>query len=63
MVPCKDCTNRKVGCHSGCNAYLLYKQDLSRVREKKKFVAELKSYIAESCMRRQRRSIDGRYYG
>lgn len=26
-VPCKNCSYRKVGCHSDCEKYLIYKNE------------------------------------
>lgn len=28
MSPCKDCTDRCIGCHSTCGDYAIYKQKL-----------------------------------
>lgn len=32
--PCKDCTERYVGCHSKCAAYKSYSEENQRLREK-----------------------------
>lgn len=31
-VPCKGCSDRKVGCHSDCEKYLKYKAEMERQR-------------------------------
>ncbi|WP_448901265.1 hypothetical protein [Eubacterium sp.] len=31
-VPCKNCSERKVGCHSDCKKYLTYKNEMERQR-------------------------------
>ena len=31
-VPCKNCSDRKVGCHSDCEKYLIYKNEMERQR-------------------------------
>lgn len=31
-VPCKNCSDRKVGCHSNCEKYLKYKAEMERQR-------------------------------
>ena len=31
--PCKDCEERKLGCHSACEKYLAVKAEKARVRE------------------------------
>ena len=33
-VPCKDCSDRFVSCHSSCDKYRSWKQDLDSIREK-----------------------------
>lgn len=32
IAPCKNCTDRVVGCHSVCNEYLEYEQE--RIKQK-----------------------------
>ena len=33
---CKNCTKRTIGCHSTCQEYLAYKQELNKQREEEK---------------------------
>lgn len=34
MSPCKDCTDRCMGCHTTCGDYAIYKQALENNRAK-----------------------------
>ncbi len=31
ISPCKDCQNRKIGCHAGCEKYLAWRASLDSV--------------------------------
>ena len=31
--PCKDCKNRFLGCHSKCEGYKIYKEELTSLQE------------------------------
>ena len=33
-VPCKDCENREVGCHSKCEEYIEWKEELAELNKK-----------------------------
>ncbi len=33
-APCQDCENRKVGCHSTCDAYITYLKKHREIRKK-----------------------------
>lgn len=35
MAPCKDCTERYVGCHNGCSKYAEYKATIQENKETK----------------------------
>lgn len=32
-APCKDCKSKKIGCHSDCKLYCIYKQRLAEEAE------------------------------
>lgn len=32
-TPCKDCTDRYIGCHGECELYLDYKAEINKCRE------------------------------
>lgn len=32
---CKDCVNRSIGCHSRCSSYKAYKEEITRISEKR----------------------------
>ena len=33
--PCKDCTKRKLGCHSACPEYADYKRELEHIKKER----------------------------
>ena len=33
IPPCKDCSNRKIGCHGKCNLYKEYRERLDNLNE------------------------------
>ena len=35
-MPCRDCTDRYIGCHSKCRKYKKWKKDLENTKEKEK---------------------------
>jgi len=35
--PCKECAERHMGCHSECERYLKYKQQIKEIHEKVNF--------------------------
>lgn len=32
-APCRDCTERHLGCHSNCSRYESYKKDIEKTKE------------------------------
>ena len=34
-TPCKDCTERELGCHSNCSLYLEWSEDRAKDRQKR----------------------------
>ena len=36
MSPCKDCTKRKLGCHSSCEDYILANKERERIKAAEK---------------------------
>lgn len=36
LPPCKDCPNREIGCHSKCEKYIQFKNDLKKDKAKEK---------------------------
>ena len=55
-VPCKNCELREVGCHSRCDAYLLYKKEMELFNEHRKEYFGLKNYIFSACQRQHIKS-------
>jgi hypothetical protein len=39
-TPCMDCTERHVGCHSGCDRYKEYKENYEQIRKEIRKEAE-----------------------
>lgn len=33
LAPCKDCEDREVGCHAGCEKYLAYKKEREKLNK------------------------------
>ena len=33
---CKDCTDRQIGCHSNCERYKAFREQLDKINEQKK---------------------------
>jgi hypothetical protein len=61
MSPCKNCTDRCIGCHTTCGDYAEYKHELERRRieakaenEKEAFVRAVKAKIAKANRDRRR---------
>lgn len=61
MSPCKNCTDRCIGCHTTCGDYAEYKQELERRRteikkenETETFVRAVKAKIAKANRDRRR---------
>ena len=61
MSPCKNCTDRCIGCHTTCGDYAEYKQELERRRteikkenETETFVRAVRAKIAKATRDRRR---------
>lgn len=46
-VPCKDCPNRQVGCHSTCEKYLDFRKEVDKINKTKFAEKEQRRLIAE----------------
>ena len=46
ISPCKDCQNRKVGCHARCEEYLAWRASLDSVIAEKDRQAEVSNWTA-----------------
>ena len=44
MSPCKNCTDRCIGCHTTCGDYAEYKQELERRRTEVKAVNDITAF-------------------
>lgn len=61
MSPCKDCTDRCIGCHSTCGDYAEYKKKLEENRKKinaendeKRFYYLVKSELVKGYKKRRK---------
>ena len=45
MSPCKNCTDRCIGCHATCGDYAEYKQELERRRTEIKKENETETFV------------------
>ena len=59
-APCKDCTDRAVGCHGQCTKYATYRADCESRYQLRKDLALLGSYVAESQKRQKRLKHTGK---
>lgn len=57
MCECKDCERRYVGCHSQCEDYKQYREQLDRINKQRRAYGE-KSMIATEVYRRHRSRWD-----
>jgi hypothetical protein len=46
-APCKNCPNRKVGCHSTCQKYLDFRKEVDKINKIKFAEKEQRRLIAE----------------
>lgn len=54
--PCKNCTERYVGCHSKCKLYTEYTQILVAYREAKEYRGDVFGYVKDNNNRIRRRA-------
>ena len=54
--PCKNCTERYVGCHSKCEPYIEFTQILMAYREAKEYRGDVFGYVKDSNNRIRRRT-------
>lgn len=46
-APCKDCSDRQVGCHSACEKYLDFRKEVDEINKIKFAEKEQRRFIAE----------------
>ena len=54
--PCKNCTERYVGCHSKCKPYIEYTQILVAYREAQEYRGDVFGYVKDTNNRIRRRA-------
>lgn len=57
MCPCKDCEDREIGCHSKCEKYKKFRDDVDASNEARRKETFAESYRIKSCisMKKKRR--------
>ena len=58
--PCKDCTNRAVGCHGICAEYKSYKEYNDNRNNSMKVDKELDGFLVQQVIRRHKNPIRGK---
>ena len=49
--PCKNCTDRVLGCHSRCQKYIDFRADMEKLYEIRRRNTSEKIYIYDACVR------------
>lgn len=57
-APCKDCTERANGCHSRCEEYIAYTQELKKERKNKEMQHILNDYSPNKKARVRKNEIN-----
>ena len=53
--PCKDCTERKIGCHGKCERYKAFKEYHEAEKQQKIREGNAADYFIESALRNRKR--------
>ena len=59
LAPCKDCTNRCVGCHIVCDKYIQFSHEMELFRKEKQRIQEENRILNEIETRRKMLTIKG----
>ena len=59
-APCKDCPDRKIGCHSECEHYKLFKELQTEISAKKERVRKSTPEICRSVVKQIWKEMKGR---
>lgn len=54
ICPCKDCQNRKVGCHGSCEAYKEFQRSREAALAAKQKDVDANTYCIESRLRNKK---------
>lgn len=55
-APCKNCSKRCLNCHSVCEEYIQYRQEIIKASVVKYNDSNHKAYVSEACGRMKKRS-------
>jgi hypothetical protein len=55
--PCKDCTERRLGCFSFCDKYLAFAAERKAIREKRQKVVAINTYEVERNHRIKKKGV------
>lgn len=53
ITPCKDCTDRSVGCHCNCKRYIEWKNEIAKVKDNIAKERDLDYGINENFLKRR----------
>ena len=54
-VPCKDCTDRNLGCHSTCGQYIRFKQEKEQEAQTRREILDFEWSIARNRIERAKK--------
>lgn len=54
-APCKDCADRKVGCHSVCSRYLAWREEHEAEKRERKRYQDANSYVITSIQKTRKK--------
>ena len=56
ITPCKDCGERRSGCHSECAAYILYREGCDKRMEERHTYYVTRDYAADQRIKNAKRA-------
>ena len=54
-APCKNCSKRRLNCHSVCEEYFQYRREIMKASVDKYNDSNHKAYVSEACRRMKKR--------
>lgn len=61
LTACKDCKDRKVGCHGHCDKYKLIQAHFEKIRTEKKYAYDYQDYAFKIMIRNRGFSGERRF--
>ena len=59
LVPCKDCPERQLGCHSSCSKYLRYRKEVDKENKIRREKEQMNRLVGEDAYFRNGRRVKG----